>query len=143
MKSRLPNPSVVLFAADVPSITEFYRSVADMSFVSGDASHSVLELEYLQLVVHAVGGRRKPILGAGKRPKIRRDANLKVCLPVSSIESARTRAASLGGRLHSPDREWEARGFRACDGHDPEGNVFQVRELAGARQGVRARSFRG
>jgi hypothetical protein len=23
------------------------------------------------------------------------------------------------------------RGFRACDGHDPEGNVIQLREIAG------------
>ena len=29
--------------------------------------------------------------------------------------------------------EWQAseRGFRACDGHDPEGNVIQVREAGG------------
>jgi hypothetical protein len=32
---------------------------------------------------------------------------------------------------HSSPRVWfEARGFRACDGHDPEGNVVQFREVA-------------
>ena len=38
--------------------------------------------------------------------------------------------AVLGGEVWPVDREWEAasRGFRACDGRDPEGNVFQVRE---------------
>lgn len=132
---KLPNPSVILFAADVPRMTEFYQTVAGMSFVSGDDRHSVLELEHLQLVVHAVGGKRKPVAGARGRVKIRRDANVKISLPVGSIKSARERAAALGGRLHLADREWEARGFRACDGHDPEGNVFQVREAARAPSG--------
>jgi len=130
---RLPLPSVVLFVADVSRMTGFYQTVASMTFVSGDDSHSVLELEHLQLVVHAVGGRRKSVARARGRIKIRRDAHVKVCLPVGSIASAREHAAALGGRLHPPDREWEARGFRACDGHDPEGNVFQVREPAAVR----------
>jgi hypothetical protein len=26
------------------------------------------------------------------------------------------------------EKEFEARGFRACDGYDPEGNVVQLRE---------------
>ncbi len=109
-------------------MTEFYRTVAAMSYISGDDSHAVLELEHLQLVVHKAGGKRKPTVGARGRAKVRRDANLKICLPVRSIASARAQAAALGARLHPPDREWTARGFRACDGHDPEGNVFQVRE---------------
>jgi predicted enzyme related to lactoylglutathione lyase len=40
-------------------------------------------------------------------------------------------AAAHGGAVQPAAREWEARGFRACDGHDPEGNIFQVRERAG------------
>jgi predicted enzyme related to lactoylglutathione lyase len=130
MSSRLPHPSVVLFAADVRRMTEFYQTVAAMTFVSGDDRHAVLELEHLQLVVHAVGGKRRPVAGARGRVKIRREANLKICLPVRSIQAAREHTAALGGKLHPADREWEARGFRACDGHDPEGNVFQVRERA-------------
>jgi predicted enzyme related to lactoylglutathione lyase len=121
---------VVLFAADVRRITDFYQTVAAMTLVSGDDRHSVLELERLQLVVHAVGGRRKRMPEAAKRVKPRRDATLKICLPVRSIASVREHAAALGGRMLPAGREWEARGFRACDGHDPEGNVFQVREPA-------------
>lgn len=35
-------------------------------------------------------------------------------------------------------KEWEARGFRACDGRDPEGNVLQVREAAAPSSDPRA-----
>lgn len=45
------------------------------------------------------------------------------------IAAARSLAAANGGAIKSPQHEWEARGFRACDGYDPEGNVIQVREL--------------
>ena len=37
-------------------------------------------------------------------------------------------APTLGGAIKPPEAEWEARGFRAVDGHDPEGNVVQFRE---------------
>jgi hypothetical protein len=26
------------------------------------------------------------------------------------------------------EREWEFEGAKVCDGHDPEGNVFQIRQ---------------
>ena len=42
----------------------------------------------------------------------------------------RGQALALGGQLFAPKREWEARGFRACDGIDPEGNVIQLRQPA-------------
>jgi predicted enzyme related to lactoylglutathione lyase len=53
-----------------------------------------------------------------------------LCLPVVSIAAARSLAVAHGGAIKSPQHEWEARGFRACDGYDPEGNVIQVRESA-------------
>ncbi|HVZ19622.1 MAG TPA: hypothetical protein VG871_01095, partial [Vicinamibacterales bacterium] len=65
-------------------------------------------------------------------PRVRDQNPVKVCLPVGSIRTARAKAASLGGRLGPKSKEWSARGFRACDGNDPEGNVFQVREDSGS-----------
>lgn len=38
--------------------------------------------------------------------------------------------ARLGGELNPPDQEWQLGTTRICDGHDPEGNVFQVRAAA-------------
>ena len=44
------------------------------------------------------------------------------------IASARSRAAELGGTMNAVDREWELEGAKVCDGCDPEGNVFQIRQ---------------
>ena len=126
--SRLPAPSAVVFVADVERLTEFYQTVAAMTLLSGDAAHSVLEVEHFQLVIHALSGEPKVVPGPNGEVPVRQDTYVKVCLPVRSLSEARSLAASLGGRLLPPEREWEARGFRACDGHDPEGNVFQLRE---------------
>jgi predicted enzyme related to lactoylglutathione lyase len=131
--ARLPKPSAVIFVRDVPMMTEFYRKLAQMTFRSGDDGHSVLEIENFQLVIHALRGA--PTSSVVDGVALRRDAYVKVCLPVESIAAARTIATQMGGAIKPPRNEWEApdRGFRACDGHDPEGNVLQVREqVAGA-----------
>jgi len=30
--------------------------------------------------------------------------------------------------MNAVEREWELRGANVCDGHDPEGNIFQLRQ---------------
>lgn len=126
----LPTPSAVLFCSDVAKLTRFYEAVAAMTRVSGDASHTVLEVAGFQLVVHGLRGEPGVSAGADGQVPIRQDSYVKVCLPVGSLAAARTRAVALGGQVYPPDKEWQARGFRACDGYDPEGNVFQLRENA-------------
>lgn len=122
-----PSPSCVLFVADVPRLAAFYRTLADMALLHEDADHAVLGVTGFELVIHALRGAPA---GAAGAIEVREDAYVKLCLPVASLASARTRASALGGALRPSVEEWTARGFRACDGHDPEGNVFQVREPA-------------
>jgi len=50
---------------------------------------------------------------------------------VPSIAASRETAAKLGGELNPPEREWEFDQAKVCDGHDPEGNVFQLRQFTG------------
>ncbi len=128
--SARPKPSVVLFVDDVARLTRFYRDLAQMSLLNADADHAVLELDGIQLVIHALRRRGASKATAPAEVVPRQDARWKLCLPVTSIAAARDVASTLGGSIQPSSREWEARGFRACDGHDPEGNVIQVRETA-------------
>lgn len=125
-----PLPSVVLFVADVERVASFYKVVASMQFVSGDGDHAVLEVEGFQLVVHKLKGEPEPVHDSQGRVRVREDSCSKLCLPVQSISAARSQAGSLGGFIKPVQHEWQARGFRACDGSDPEGNVIQIRESA-------------
>jgi predicted enzyme related to lactoylglutathione lyase len=116
-------PAAVLFVHDVARMSAFYRELAGMHPVHGDDRHAVLERDDFQLTIHAING-------AGTDFSTREDSYLKLCFPVEDLAAARVRASELGGALWPPEREWEARGFRACDGRDPEGNVFQLRMAA-------------
>lgn len=122
-----PTPSVVLFVADVPRVGEFYRRLTGMTVLHSDGDHMVLDIDGFQLVVHRLSGEPSVQPDSRGRPSVREDSYLKLCLPVASIAVAREIAASLGGFVNPPEYEWQARGFHACDGHDPEGNVIQVR----------------
>lgn len=126
--SLKPKPSVVVFVADVRHVSAFYRELASMEVLIEEEGYSVMEVEGLQLVVHALRG--EPAVSPASI-RVREDSYVKLCLPVASIAAARSLAAANGGAIKSSEHEWEARGFRACDGHDPEGNVIQVRESAG------------
>jgi predicted enzyme related to lactoylglutathione lyase len=66
-----------------------------------------------------------------KPPVPRFDCYIKPFFAVSSLDAAReTAAAALGGQLQPKETERCARGFRACEAIDPEGNVIRFREDA-------------
>ncbi len=131
--SRAPLSSVVVFVSDVARVAAFYRALADMVEVQAGDGHVVLEVAGLELVIHSLSNEPSPVREPDGRPHVREDSYLKLCLPVESIAGARAAAARFGGSIRAPEFEWEGRGFRACDGHDPEGNVIQVRERAAGK----------
>jgi predicted enzyme related to lactoylglutathione lyase len=122
-----PKPGVVVFAKDMALLAHFYGEVMDMAEVHRDNDHVVLDDGGFQLVIHGIPKEIAAQILITTPPEVREDTPIKICLPVRSIERARKKAAPLGGKVGAKDKEWEARGFRACDGYDPEGNVFQVR----------------
>jgi hypothetical protein len=123
-----PKPSTVIYAKNVPQMARFYREVAAMTEVLQDQHHVVLEDEQYQLVIHGIPEQIAAQIHITAPPEVREDTAIKPCLPVHSIAQARLKAQELGGWVAPQSKEWEARDFRACNGHDPEGNVFQVRE---------------
>lgn len=127
----LPLAGLVIFAKDVPRVAAFYEGVAGLARAAGDADHVVLRSATLELVVHGIPARIARGIVIDTPPALREDSAMKPFFPVPSLAQARVQAAALGGGLLPARREWEARGFRACDGHDPEGNVLQLREAAG------------
>lgn len=122
----MPVPAVVLFVENIKKVAAFYQSVADMTLVLEDDHHAILELPNFQLVVHGLPGGTSA--SSSSTFEIREDSYVKFSLPVADIAAARTKAAEAGGCVYPPEKEWEARSIRACDGYDPEGNVFQVRQ---------------
>lgn len=125
-----PSVCMVLFVNDVARMTTFYSTIAAMQILHAEPSYAILEIDGFELVIHAIYGEPSPQISAPIAVTVREDSYTKLCLPVANIAAARQTASELGGAIKPSEHEWLARGFRACDGHDPEGNVLQVRMLA-------------
>jgi predicted enzyme related to lactoylglutathione lyase len=125
-----PKPGAVIFAKDIERLAKFYAGLLFMAVVHGERGHIVLESQDAQLVLHALPEHVAQSIQMASPPQLRANTAIKLFFSVDDLAQARATAERLGGQLNSPQQEWEARGFRACDGHDPEGNVFQLRAEA-------------
>ncbi|MFM2313815.1 MAG: hypothetical protein RLZZ04_3091 [Cyanobacteriota bacterium] len=125
-----PKPSAVVFAKEIERIADFYRIVLGMTAIYSDKDHVVLDGDGFQLVIHGIPKEIAATIEIKTPPSVREEIPIKICFPVESIQASRDKADELRGQIRPKNNEWQARGFRACDGFDPEGNVFQVRESA-------------
>jgi len=121
----------VIFAKDIRRVAAFYEHLCALAVVDAHSDHIVLESGAFQLVIHGIPPAIAQDIHITQPPAVREETPIKLFFPVASLAEARVLAAQWGGQLLPAGREWEARGFRACDGHDPEGNVVQFRQALG------------
>ena len=117
-------PGAVIFSGDHKRLAKFYEGVTGLNVSFADDQVTVLRSDTYELVLHSLG--REPAVT--NPPRAREDDYIKPFFPVKSLAEARERAAALGGELRPQNQEWTARGFRACEAIDPDGNVIQFRE---------------
>ena len=117
---------MVIFTADKERLATFYEATTGLTVLATDRDVTVLGSEDFELVIHALP-EEPPV---DEPPAVREDVYVKPFFPVASLADAREKARALGGRLSPASEEWEARGFRACEAIDPDGNVIQFREDA-------------
>lgn len=128
--SNIHKSGAVLFAKDAQRVAAFYEALVGMKVTLSSKDIIVLESPGHQLVVHPIPAKIARGIDISVPPQRRTQAAVKLVFAVKSIAKARAAAPAYGGELNPPERMFEARGFRACDGHDPEGNVIQFREPA-------------
>jgi predicted enzyme related to lactoylglutathione lyase len=126
----LPPISMVLFVSNVARVSDFYKEVIGMEIRHQEDSHTALQTMGFELIIHAMYGDASEPDSPDKQLVVREEAYSKLCLPVANIEQARELAHRFGGSIKAAEHEWSAQGICACDGHDPEGNVIQVRMFA-------------
>ena len=119
----------VLYAKDLPRLVEFYASVAGLPIQTSDNEYAVLGCESCQLVIVRIPRRIAGSIAIEAPPARREETPIKLVFSVADIVASRSNAAERGGVVNPADREWEFAGATVCDGHDPEGNVFQLRRL--------------
>ncbi|MFN7954332.1 MAG: VOC family protein [bacterium] len=116
----------LVYALDLERLAGFYVALLGMRRLHGDDEHVVLANGDFQLVVHAIPPEYARGIVIQSPPVPREDTAIKLFFTAPNLADAAGVALRLGGRLF--DAEWEGPGFRARNGCDPEGNVFQLRE---------------
>lgn len=122
--TRNVRPGAVIFTGQHERLAKFYEDMTGLPVCIKDDDHTVLASDSFELVIHSLRGEPavdKPLVA-------RENSYVKPFFPVTSLSAARERALALGGQLRPQSQEWVARGFRACEAIDPDGNVIQFRE---------------
>lgn len=123
-----PAAGLVVYAVDPRRLSRFYATVTGLVVTETAPGHVVLESPTFQLVLVQMPAEAAATIDLSAPPARREETPLKPVFTVASLETARLAAAELGGTLDPAGTEWQFRHWRVCDGHDPEGNVFQLRE---------------
>ena len=119
-------PGAVIFTGDHKRLAEFYEAMTGLAVRFEDENITVLGSDTFELVIHSLSSEP----AVSEPPDVREDAYIKPFFPVPNLSVARENAVVLGGQLRPKSEEWAARGFRACEAFDPDGNVIQFREDA-------------
>jgi predicted enzyme related to lactoylglutathione lyase len=118
----------VLYAKDLQQLAEFYTAVAGLELAQTQEGFAVLGRPPSQLVIVRTPPAIADAISIARPPLVREDTPIKLVFAVDEIARARARASDLGGVVTPAEHEWQFDGAMVCDGHDPEGNVFQLRQ---------------
>jgi hypothetical protein len=113
-------PGAVMFAAHHQRLADFYAAVTDLPVSVADDAVVILRSDTFELVIHRLAGEPR----VSDQPVARLDGYIKPLFPVADLGVARDKAAAFGSRLQRRRRSGRARGFRVCEGVDPEGHSF-------------------
>jgi hypothetical protein len=120
---------VVIFAKNKKKVSAFYRSTLDLVAFEETSSHDVLRGHGLEVVVHAIPRAIAAEIKIAKPPIVRDETPIKPTFVVASLDAVRAAAEATGGFLKPLEDAWHFRGATVLDGHDPEGNVVQFKQL--------------
>ncbi|HXI56125.1 MAG TPA: VOC family protein [Polyangia bacterium] len=112
----------MIFAKDLDRMTAFYRDGLGLRLLPERRQEGWVEFDAggCLLVLHAIPAQIAKDIEITSPPRPRSDTPLKLVFETPDLEAARTHLLSQGAVMQQP------RGSGACDGLDPEGNVFQI-----------------
>lgn len=120
----------VVYAKDPRRLATFYAAVAGIGPQADHDGYTVLGEGPGRLILVRIRDQVADRIVITTPPERRESTPIKLLLRVDDLARAREQAHKLGGALAATESEWNFEGARVCDGHDPEGNVFQLHQGA-------------
>lgn len=124
--TRSRHAGVLVYAKDTDRLADFYRAVLGLDTVHRAAGLVVLRSRDFELVVHGIPAHVAAQIAITEPPALREESALKFFCPVPDLAAAAEIARRLGGGVF--DDQWQGPDFIVRNGHDPEGNIFQMRQ---------------
>lgn len=121
------NAGLFIYAKDLDRLADFYVRVLNMECIARTPELRVLESADMQLVLHEIPRFIAQQFEITVPPQKREDTALKFFFTVPSLATAQTAMSASGGDFFG--ESFDAPGFRARNAYDPEGNIFQLREM--------------
>lgn len=119
----------VVYVKDLARASAFYATLLDDEPPRTNETYVVLDTPACQVVLLATVEAARFVEIDGP-PTRRTETAVKLVFPVDSIARVRAAAVALGGLVDPVADEWHFESEAVCDGHDPEGNVVQLREVS-------------
>jgi len=126
----MSNNGCVIFAKNIDEVAKFYQAVFNLTELSADNSHKVLGNNSLELLIHAIPKEIADNINIESPPAIRENTAMKPVYIVDSLDAVRIACKGTSGGLKPDSQAFEFRNMKVLDGWDPEGNVFQVKQVA-------------
>ena len=117
--------SAMLFVKDLERMKQFYGAMLGTKPNNRDWTDvwATFDTGGVQFALHAIPAEIAKQIEIASPPAPRETVPVKLMFEVKDVESERARLESLGIKMLR--RPWQEPGV-ACDGVDPEGNVFQI-----------------
>lgn len=121
--------SIVLWVEDLEKVRVFYEKLLEV--IPSEISDTFVALgsSANEILLHLIPENYRE--GITATPILREEVAIKPIFEVSSIASSRSAIAETNGKVYATDREQTFQTAVYCDGYDPEGNVFQLRQVKG------------
>jgi catechol-2,3-dioxygenase len=112
----------MIFAKDLGAMTTFYRDGLGLHVLPGTQRDGWVELDAggSRVALHAIPAAIAKDIAIATPPAPRSGTAIKLVFATDDLAAARAHLIAHGAVMDEP-RSWGA-----CDGIDPEGNVFQI-----------------
>jgi len=118
----------MLYVRDLPRMREFYAQMLGSAPVNAEAhdTWALFDAGGTQFALHAIPAHIAPGIEIASPPAAREDGVVKLIFGVGNVPAERARLERLGTTMLQ--RPWQ-KPDEACDGIDPEGNIFQLSSI--------------
>ena len=121
--------AAVVYAKNLDRMVDFYVALGLTVDEAQRGDYAVLTGPELELSIVQTPEHIASQIELSNPPQAKERTPIKLVFFVSSIDETLAATCLLGGRVKDGSKRWQFRGHAVQDAVDPEGNVYQLRQV--------------